>query len=88
MSELRHGNGAKACVIYSHTQFNDSCTQGPVVNFNLLAPDGQIIGYSEVEKMASVFDVHLRTGCFCNTGACMKWLALDSEKLKYNLEVR
>lgn len=67
--------------------FEDSLRQGPIVNFNLLRPDGQVLGYHQVEKLASVCDIHLRTGCFCNTGACMKYLGLDSEQLQSNLQV-
>lgn len=87
MSELRHRNGAKACHIYSQTDYSGVSEQGPIVNFNMLKPDGQVLGYGQVEKLASVFDIHLRTGCFCNTGACMKFLGLDSAALKSHLQV-
>ncbi len=87
LSDLRHGNGGKVCVPYSKTDYEDSATQGPIVNFNLLRADGEVLGYHQVDKLASVCNIHLRTGCFCNTGACMNFLKLDSEKLKYHLEV-
>ena len=75
------------CVLYSETDYEDSAKQGPIVNFNLLRSDGQMLGYHQVEKLAAVCDIHLRTGCFCNTGACMRFLGLNSEKLKHHLEV-
>ena len=87
MSELTHRNGLKACVLYAETDYSDVTKQGPIVNFNLLKPDGEVLGYSQVEKLATVFDIHLRTGCFCNTGACMKFLGLDSAALQAHLQV-
>lgn len=35
--------------------------------------------------MASLYNIHLRTGCFCNTGACQKLLILSNEQIKNNL---
>ena len=87
MSELKHRNGCKVCNVYTDNDYSDASKQGPIVNFNLLGPDGQVLGYSQVEKLASVFDVHLRTGCFCNTGACMRFLDIDSATLQSNLQV-
>ncbi len=57
------------------------------MNFNLQGSDGQVVGYNQVEKLASVYNIHLRTGCFCNTGACMRMLGIDSGKLRHHLEV-
>lgn len=38
-----------------------------------------------MEKLASLYNIHLRTGCFCNTGACQKFLILSNEQVKNNL---
>ena len=35
--------------------------------------------------MASLYNIHLRTGCFCNTGACQKFLSLSNKQVKDNL---
>lgn len=35
----------------------------------------------QVEESASADEIHLRTGCFCNVGACQKWLKISSERL-------
>lgn len=35
--------------------------------------------------MASLYNIHLRTGCFCNTGACQKYLSLSNKQVKDNL---
>lgn len=35
--------------------------------------------------MASLYNIHLRTGCFCNTGSCQKFLLLSNKQVKDNL---
>ncbi len=37
--------------------------------------------------MASLFNIHIRTGCFCNTGACQHYLAISNQNVKSNLHV-
>ncbi|KAL6998952.1 Molybdenum cofactor sulfurase [Sarracenia purpurea var. burkii] len=59
---------------------------GPIVSFNLKRPDGSWFGYREVEKLASLSGIQLRTGCFCNPGACAKYLALSHLDLLSNIE--
>ena len=41
----------------------------------------------QVDQLASSRGIHLRTGCFCNTGACQIHLGIDTEQIKRNLEV-
>ena len=88
LSHLHHFNGRLVCTLYSHGDFTDHSEQGPIVNFNLVRPDGRVVGYSEVDKLACVYDIHLRTGCFCNTGACMSYLGVSTERVKEHLKVR
>ncbi|CAL8109547.1 unnamed protein product [Orchesella dallaii] len=76
LSSMHYGNGQLVAKIYSDTDYTSSKTQGPVVTFNLLRSDGSIIGYSEMEQIAYLHDVHLRYGCFCNPGACRRHLKL------------
>ncbi|KAI8053734.1 pyridoxal phosphate-dependent transferase [Syncephalis plumigaleata] len=61
MSALTHDNGRRVC---------------PVITFNLMRGDGSPVGYAELEAIASVNRIHLRTGGFCNPGAAQKWLQL------------
>ena len=84
---MRYLNGGKVCQIYCQTGFENLSVQGPIINFNLIRPDGQVIGYSVVERLATVHNIHLRTGCFCNTGACMSHLGLSTERVEQNLQV-
>ncbi|KAF5730824.1 molybdenum cofactor sulfurase [Tripterygium wilfordii] len=84
---LKHENGASVCTLYgSHPLkvFHDE--SGPVVSFNLKRPDGSWVGYREVEKLASLSKIHLRTGCFCNPGACAKYIGLSHSELRSNIE--
>lgn len=37
--------------------------------------------------MASLYNIHFRTGCFCNSGACQKMLGISSGDVKRNLQV-
>ena len=48
MVELRHSNGSPVCVLYCTGGFGSPESQGPIVNFNLLRPNGELVGYSEV----------------------------------------
>ncbi|XP_043852648.1 molybdenum cofactor sulfurase [Dromiciops gliroides] len=83
---LQYPNGAPVIQIYSDTEFNNPETQGPIINFNVLDDNGDIIGYSQIEKMASLHNIHVRTGCFCNTGACQRHLNISNEAIKKNLQ--
>lgn len=82
LASMRHSNGTPVAVIYQ------SCgdtwqpdTHGSIVNFNLLNPDGTFVGYAQVERVASLYNIHLRTGCLCNPGACQALIGITSEKL-------
>jgi len=56
------------------------------VTFNLKSPDGSWVGSYEVEKLASTRGIQLRTGCFCNPGACSKYLELTHTELYSNFQ--
>ncbi|KAJ0004910.1 hypothetical protein NQD34_011124 [Periophthalmus magnuspinnatus] len=86
LSSLRHSNGQPLAQIYVHGQFDSPSTQGPILNFSLLNAQGEIIGYSQVDRMASLYNIHVRTGCFCNTGACQAFLGISNQQMKRNLK--
>uniref|UniRef100_A0A3P8YWQ3 Molybdenum cofactor sulfurase n=1 Tax=Esox lucius TaxID=8010 RepID=A0A3P8YWQ3_ESOLU len=86
LSSLCHGNGQPIAQIYSDSEFENPSKQGPILNFNLMDSHGQMIGYSQVDKLASLFNIHVRTGCFCNTGACQHFLGITNEEVKNNLQ--
>mgnify|MGYP001806808344 CR=1 FL=1 len=35
----------------------------------------------QVGRLAAMHGLHLRTGCFCNPGACGHWLRLSAEDM-------
>ncbi|KAK5882061.1 hypothetical protein CesoFtcFv8_020687 [Champsocephalus esox] len=86
LSSVCHGNGRPVAQIYAEGQFESLSTQGAILNFNLKDSHGQIIGYSQVDRMASLYNIHVRTGCFCNTGACQSFLGISNEQIKRNLQ--
>ncbi|KAK9807865.1 hypothetical protein WJX72_011591 [[Myrmecia] bisecta] len=90
LTNLRHANGSPGCVLYGSGSTSrhgrNGTSQGPVVAFNLLRRDGLFVGYREVEKMAGLCSIYLRTGCFCNPGACALHLGLSAGQLKRNFE--
>ncbi|KAI7745708.1 hypothetical protein M8C21_022185 [Ambrosia artemisiifolia] len=84
---LRHANGQEACKIYGLEYLKAAYSGlGPVVSFNLKRADGSWVGPREVEKLASLSGIQLRTGCFCNPGACSKYLGLSHADLLSNIE--
>ena len=84
---LRHGNGTKVCKVYSNSgNFDDPAIQGPVISFNLFDSRGGCIGQSEVEKLAIVKGIQLRTGGLCNPGGIAKYLDLTAEQLQHNYD--
>ncbi|XP_068860263.1 molybdenum cofactor sulfurase [Aphelocoma coerulescens] len=86
LSNLRYANGAPVVRIYSDTDFSSPDVQGPIINFNVLDENGEVVGYSQVDSMASLHNIHVRTGCFCNTGACQMHLDISNEDIQRNLQ--
>uniref|UniRef100_A0A8C0ARF3 Molybdenum cofactor sulfurase n=1 Tax=Buteo japonicus TaxID=224669 RepID=A0A8C0ARF3_9AVES len=86
LSTLKYANGAPVVRIYSDTDFSNPDVQGPIINFNVLDENGEVIGFSQVDKMASLYNIHVRTGCFCNTGACQMHLGISNEDIQRNLQ--
>ncbi|KAI8602205.1 pyridoxal phosphate-dependent transferase [Dissophora ornata] len=94
MKGLKHYNGASLCDIYADGEtketeselIGNSETYGPILNFNLRRSNGTWIGYGDVERLASMKNIHVRTGGFCNPGSMQRWLDLSAEELKKNLE--
>ena len=80
MANLRHINGNPLVKLYP-SSLEDL---GPIVSFNLLDPHGNIIGHSDVSRLASLENIHLRTGRFCNPGAAQQYLQLSSQEIMEN----
>lgn len=82
---LTHHNGTSVCEIYkqSSSDYADPSSQGPIVAFNLRDSRGQWIGKSEVEKLASVRNIQIRSGTLCNPGgtaASLGWTGTEQRR--------
>jgi molybdenum cofactor sulfurtransferase len=90
MQELQHSNGRPLCQIYGahlpeSQEQNNFVGQGPVITCSLLRAGGAVIGFGEVESLAShacTPPLQFRTGCFCNAGACQSHLDISSDLLR------
>ncbi|KAJ5610718.1 hypothetical protein N7510_007437 [Penicillium lagena] len=77
LCSLKHCNNTKVCHIYqSASAYGDPTTQGPIIAFNMRNSRGEWIGKTEVEKLALVQNIQIRTGSVCNPGGtslCLGW---------------
>lgn len=83
---LHHCNDKPVVKLYSDSDYENRSTQGGIVTFNLIRSNGEYVGYMEVVNMAALFKIHLRTGCFCNPGACQRHLSLSTKAILQNYE--
>jgi molybdenum cofactor sulfurtransferase len=86
LRSLRHANGETVCEMYSsEADFGgNSQSQGPVVAFNLRNSHGAWMSNTEVEKLASVQHIHIRTGGLCNPGGLATSIDLEPWEMKRN----
>jgi len=82
---LKHENGNEVCKIFGEHHQCRSDKQGAILSMTFLRGNGTIVGYAEVEKLASVSGIHLRSGCFCNAGECHQTLELTNEDVKQHI---
>lgn len=80
LATMKHGNGTPVAKVYR----DNKSTHGAVVAFNLRNSYGQWVSNFEVEKMASVKQIHLRTGGLCNPGGIAASLDLQPWEMKDN----
>ena len=83
---MHHQNKAPVIKLYCDTDYSDRNFQGGIVTFNVLRANGEHVGYTEVLNMASLHNIHLRTGCFCNPGACQRHMNLSDEDVLKNYD--
>ncbi|KAI4739095.1 molybdenum cofactor sulfurase protein-like protein [Aureobasidium sp. EXF-12298] len=86
LRSLRHGNDEPVCQIYKDvtSSYRDKSTQGPVVAFNLCDSRGQMVSNLEVEKLAHVRNINIRTGGLCNPGGIQSALNLSPWQMRDN----
>jgi molybdenum cofactor sulfurtransferase len=66
LGSLRHTDGSPAATVYGPRTWQQ---RGATIAFNFLHPDGRVVDERYVDRLASLHNVSLRTGCFCNPGA-------------------
>lgn len=82
---LRHRNGNKLCSIYKSSEnYTGTGNQGPVISFNLKDSMGNWIHKSDVEKLAAVKGIHIRSGTLCNPGGMAYHLGLTPGEMRRN----
>lgn len=86
LAALRHGNGHQVCTIYNDpaSSYTDSRTQGPIIAFNLQNDHGGWVSNTEVEKLANIRSIQLRSGGLCNPGGIASSLELQPWEIKRN----
>ncbi|KAH0481633.1 MAG: hypothetical protein KVP17_003763 [Porospora cf. gigantea B] len=75
-------------VVTRYTSERLSPASNGIIAFNLHRPDGSTVNFSQIEMMASHYNIHLRGGCFCNPGACQDFLELTTQELVESSETR
>ncbi|SPN96733.1 related to molybdenum cofactor sulfurase HxB protein [Cephalotrichum gorgonifer] len=85
LSSLRHYNGRPVCVMYSKARISeDPLGVGPVVAFNLQSSMGEWISTAELEKLAGLKKIHIRTGGVCCPGGVASALDLTPKDIRRN----
>lgn len=82
MIALKHWNDSGVCELYtgSSSRYGESSSQGPIIAFNLRNSRGMWIGKSEVERLASIKNIQIRSGTLCNPGGTavnLGWTGVD-----------
>ncbi|KAJ2807061.1 hypothetical protein H4R21_000625, partial [Coemansia helicoidea] len=80
LRSLEHCNGRPMCELYGGSDGADGA--GPAVAFNVRDQHGAYVGFVEVERLAVVAGISLRSGRFCNPGAAQGWLGLSAPDLE------
>ncbi|KAK4968124.1 hypothetical protein LTR28_002169 [Elasticomyces elasticus] len=84
LSSMRHSNGAPLALIYKDegAQYGDPSIQGATVAFNVLRPDGSLVGFQDVEQAADDRQIFVRSGSLCNPGGVATYLRWSPAEMK------
>ncbi|KAK2741230.1 hypothetical protein FQN57_005692 [Myotisia sp. PD_48] len=83
--KLKHANGTSVCVLYKGPgKYTETSVQGPIISFNLKTSSGRWVGKSEVEKLAAVKNIQIRSGTLCNPGGMAYYLGLKPDEMLQN----
>ncbi|EDV33838.1 uncharacterized protein Dana_GF19210 [Drosophila ananassae] len=81
LKQLKHPNGEPLIQLYNKAGYQDRTRQGGIVAFNVRTDSGDYVGFGEIACVAALHGILLRTGCFCNIGACQYYLGLDGDAM-------
>ncbi|KAB8275671.1 molybdenum cofactor sulfurase [Aspergillus minisclerotigenes] len=85
LAAMTHFNGQKVCHLYMSPESDfDNSTQGPIIAFNIRNSSGAWVGKSEVERLANVKKIHIRSGSHCNPGGTATSLGWTGPELLRN----
>ncbi|MCJ1385229.1 hypothetical protein MMC17_008350 [Xylographa soralifera] len=86
LKSLKHGNDASVCHVYEDpkSSYKSTSSQGATVALNLRDSWGAWVSITEVEKLAAVKSIHLRSGGLCNPGGIASSLGLDPWEIRRN----
>lgn len=79
LTALRHGNGQPVVTLYGPTEMTQ---RGGTIAMNFYDAHGKIFDFRQIEQLANVHNISLRTGCFCNPGAGELALHISAEDMK------
>ena len=86
LSALRHYNYNEVCETYTNPSnyYRDVQSQGPILAFNIKNSEGGFVSNTEVEKLAVIRNIQLRSGGLCNPGGTASVLSLAPWEMKRN----
>jgi molybdenum cofactor sulfurtransferase len=84
LTALQHPNGLPVCRIYKEdtSTYGDSKTQGAAIAFNIQNSKGELVVYTDVERLANSNDIYLRAGGICNPGGIATYLGFAPWQMK------
>ncbi|EPS42953.1 hypothetical protein H072_3077 [Dactylellina haptotyla CBS 200.50] len=82
----KHSNRSPVVEIYTDQHPGHATMQGATLALNIKRSDGSYIGFNDILKLASVRNIHLRTGGLCNPGGVMKWMDLSESEMRKNFQ--
>jgi len=86
LAALRHGNDITVCETYldEASDYRDTELQGPIIAFNIRNAQSGYFSTTEVEKLANIRNIQLRTGGLCNPGGIASALDLAPWEMRQN----
>lgn len=86
LQSLRHGNNLPLIILHTYHHDTSKITatnQGPTLAFTLHNSYRSVIPYGNVQRLAAMENIYLRTGCCCNLGGCAELLGHTAADLEH-----